>query len=269
MKYLLLMLMALSHTQCDHPSSRSDKPFKLPDTLITPLALDRGYLSGLDLDPVRSSWDPDRKLFQKKLYRGTDLGVYVVSSETATATWEDYSIDEFIYVINGRARLRPQGLSDQYFTPGSFFVAPYGYKGDWETQGGTEYYHELSVVAVQPDTSRKPLQITPHRLDSDKIAGIGLTQEPNPDTELRDVLYDGAQLHIVLYALQGSSHPQSIEISEDELIYVIAGSIEYKTGQSSTIFYAGDFFILPKGYNGRWQCRGHHLYRYISVTKAR
>jgi len=117
-------------------------PIEAP--VIKPLLVDKEVLSGIGLKQVTNANEPDRELFQQNIFRGNDISVYVVSSETASASHDNYSIDEFIYLVNGSAQISTEGESLQTFSTGDFFVAPKGLKGEWETHGATNYHHDSS-----------------------------------------------------------------------------------------------------------------------------
>lgn len=236
--------------------------------IINPIALDPAAISGLGLKKVTSSADPDRLLFQKMLYQGEEISVFVVASETKTAKWEDYSIEEFIYVINGRARLHPSGEAERFYYPGDFFWVPKGYQGEWETQGGNSFYHELSVIANER-TNSSSLDPRPVIMDKAKMAGMGLTPNRDQDGSFLDLLQRGQDLTISTQ----SEAPQTLENFQnkrEQLIYIIAGAITLKAeGGESTHFQTGDFFILPKGFVGSWRSEGHKLLRTLRVEKTK
>ncbi|MBX2877745.1 MAG: DUF861 domain-containing protein [Saprospiraceae bacterium] len=236
--------------------------------IIKPIPLDPAYLSGLGLKKVTSSADPERLLFQKMLFQGEDISVFIVASETKTANWEDYSIEEFIYVINGRARLKPSTAAERFYYPGDFFWVPKGYKGEWETQGGSSFYHELSVIANERDNSTHK-DPTPHLMDKALIAGLNLTPEADQTNSFYDVLQKGKDLTIYTQ----SESPQTLQDFEnptEQLIYIIAGALTLEPeGGESMNFQTGDFFVLPKGFVGTWQSEGHQLFRTLRVEKTR
>lgn len=236
--------------------------------IIKPVPLDPSAISGLGLKKVTSSADPNRLLFQKMLYQGEEIRVFVVASETKTAYWEDYSIEEFIYIINGRARLNPATAEERFYYPGDFFLVPKGYKGEWETQGGHSFYHELSVIANERDAapSNDP---NPVLMNKAKIAGIQLTPDNHQENSFDDVLQRGKDLTISTQ----SESPRTIEDFEstsEQLIYIIAGALtlEVESGEHFH-FQTGEFFVLPKGFQGAWISEGHKLFRTIRVEKTK
>lgn len=110
----------------------------------------------------------------------------------------------------------------------------------------------------------------PYLLDKEKLSGIGITKVSSAKNResYKDKLFGGAELSVYLQ----SETPQRIEIKnsiEDELIWVSSGTVAVtpKIGKTQT-FYTGDFFILPKGFTGTWESKGHHLFRSLRVKKA-
>lgn len=233
------------------------------------ISLDQRALSGLDLAPVRNASQPDRKLFQKKLLGGNDISVFVVSSETASAMQSDYGIDEFIFLINGRARINPDQGDEVFFTPGDFFMVPRGFDGEWETQGGTEFLHELSVITTQRAEKVDSTLNLPLLIDKSKLAGIALTpSDAMPGVEYyQDEIFRGSELNVDLEAIESGVYEMTD--GQEQLVYVIAGSVDVinSDGESQS-FYAGDFFVLPQGFTGSLDCEGHHLFRSLRVTKG-
>lgn len=236
--------------------------------VIDPIRLDPSAISGLGLKKVTSSSDPDRLLFQRRLFQGNDISVYVVASETKTAKWEDYGIEEFIYVINGRARLHPAEGKERFYYPGDFFLVPKGYKGAWETQGGQSYYHELSIIANER-TSTADTQLSPVLMDKAQIAGINISPVDGSNQSFHDLLHHGQDLKVITQ----SEHPNTVldfRNTTEQLIYIIAGALtlQAKGGESMT-FQTGDFFILPHNFVGSWVSEGHQLFRTLRVEKAK
>ncbi len=236
--------------------------------IINPIPLDPAAISGLGLKKVTSAADPDRLLFQKRLYQGEEISVFIVASETKTANWEDYSIEEFIYVINGRARLKPATEAERFYYPGDFFWVPKGYQGEWETQGGNSFYHELSVIANER-TNPSSLDPRPAIMDKAKMAGIDLTPDRDQTRSFLDILQHGQDLNISTQ----SEAPRTLENfqnNREQLIYIVAGAVTLQAkGGDSMHFQTGDFFVLPKGFIGSWQSEGHKLLRTLRVEKTK
>jgi len=261
--FLFILLIA-----CNSPK---EKPPTISEEISAPqpISFDREYLSGLSLQSVTNKNEPNRKLFQKNLYRGLDISVYIVSSESATKFQDNYGIDEFLYLINGGARMQPKDKADQYFYTGDFFIAPKGFVGDWETIGGTAFHHELSVISTARNKNEiDPTKIQPIFIDKNKLSGIGITKvSDNPEVYL-DNIYEGHEITTTLHA-HASKTIDSYQPKQEQLVYIIAGALKL-TDTAGTIheYFAGDFLILPTDFVGKWESRGHHLFRYLSVTKS-
>ncbi len=266
-KLLLLIFLSLSLLSCQEKQQQS-KATKATKQIIKPLLLDKATLSGLNLKSVTNQSQPERKLFQKNLYRGSEISVYVVSSETAEADWDNYGIDEFIYVLNGRARLHPRNGVEHFYYPGDFFFAPKGYTGIWETQGGTEFYHELSVITSnRPKVKVDSLQ-QPYLVDKMKLAGRGITPNKNEKKEAyKDILLEGAELAIQLEGELGTTKRITMPLKE-QLIYIVSGTLNLTpTNGEMQTFHTGDFLVLPAGFTGEWESSGHRLFRSLRVYK--
>ena len=246
--------------------------FKLSFVRIEPILVEKEAFSGIGLRSVTNAKEPNRKLFQKNLFRGKDISVYIVSSERAMTNHKDMGIDEFIYLINGSARMKPNGENERFYNTGEFFLAPKGYSGEWETLGATKYHYELSVIT----TGRTPKgkfgkSKSPYKIDSKKLSGQGLTKIKTADGKefYRDELYKGIELELSLEAEEG----RQIELpltTEDQLIYVIAGKVTLTAnGGKPKTFYTGDFFIIPRDFKGTWESKGHHLFRSLRVKKTK
>ena len=109
-----------------------------------PISLDRSILSGVGLAKIDLKDEPEKDFYQKRLYWGKELGVFVVGTETWTNTITDYPFDEFIYMYNGEAIVKPREGASQIFYAGDYFFAPKGYKGAWEVKGNNQIHYELS-----------------------------------------------------------------------------------------------------------------------------
>lgn len=268
-KHLLVLLFCFFFSSTVY--GQNDVPQSETQAVLEPVLLNKEALSGLGLKAVKAPWDPDRKLFQKALFTGKEISIFIVSSETKTATWKDYGIEEFIYVINGQARLKPFGGEDLFFPTGSFFVAPRGYDGEWETQGGVDYYHELSVI-----TNKRPEQIppglppVPYRLDETMLSGLGLSMSKKDSTSQHfyDQLYIGHELTVWTESIETSTKTMEDPMTE-QLIYVISGNCTITApNEIEKTFNAGDFFVIPQGFRGRFIYRGHKLFRSLNVKKS-
>ncbi len=237
--------------------------------IVKPLLIDQQHFSGVNLLRGRNPEQADRKLFFRNIFSGKELRVQIVSSETASASPEDLGIDEFIYLINGGARLAPKNAPERTYLTGDFFMVPRGYAGDWETLGATEYHHEVSITTMQRNENPyDPNKTLPVLMDRQKLAGLGITKLPDRASHYRDVLYDGHELKVVLDAEPPGVKNINAPLSE-QVIYIVSGMLTlWDTAGEEQTFYAGDFIILPVGFTGTWQSEGHNLFRFLRVFKS-
>lgn len=236
-------------------------------TIVKPILLDKEALSGIGLQKIDLKDDPDRDFFQRRLYAGEDLSIYIVSSESWKTSFDNFSFDELVYILNGEAKVKPEGGKEQTFHSHEFFSIPKGYKGSWEVLAGDNYHYELSVIA----TKRTPLDDTvrinsPRLLDKSKISGIDIIRKEKGKYE--EVLSKGVELTVYIR----SEYPNIsdiVELESDQLFYILSGQVEIEDlVETKHAFYTGDFFILPKNFKGKWKSRGHGLFKTIVVEKT-
>lgn len=235
---------------------------------VKPLLLDKSSLSGQGLKQVKLPNEPERDFFQKVVYRGKELNVFLVSSQSWKGQMENFFIDEYVYIFNGKSRAKPVSGKDLYFQSGEHFIIPKGYTGEWEVMAGDNYHYELSVFASKrvPEANISA-KFQPHLFDKDKLSGLAI--ELDQKGRYKEVLYQGDELKISLEA----EKPRKIEIektSHETLIRVLSGEIELTDaiGESYT-FYTDDFVLLPIGFSGYWESKGHGLLKYLTIERAR
>lgn len=234
---------------------------------IKPIPLDKAVLSGQGLKQVPLKHEPERTFFQRNLYRGKDLSVYVVSSQSWKGKMDNFSIDEYVFILNGKARSKPENGSDRYFHTGEHFAIPKGYTGEWEIMAGDQYHYELSVIT----TSRAPEAIVskkllPAPLDKDKLSGVGIKLDE--EGLYSETLFKGDELHMILHG-QTPREEAVTEPSKERLIAVLSGQINLEDSKGETyIFYTGDYFLIPAGFTGAWESQGHGLVKYLSIEKS-
>lgn len=237
--------------------------------VIEPILLDKATLSGLNLEPTDAEFaTPDRELLAKVVYSGKKFDVTVMAGTTGKARFENYPVDEFVYVVNGQATLTTDDGVAQTFHTGDFFMVPKGFTGEWHSQGN-RFFQELIVIMKDRSEGINEGQTRPFLIDKTKFSGLGIdpiTWEFDPDREVyREVLYDGPELEVAIVA--GAT--ATTELSEplpEEFVYVVNGTatLTPKGGRPQT-FYTGDFFVKPEGFVGTWTSTGNHLYRELIV----
>ncbi|MCI4671859.1 MAG: cupin domain-containing protein [Bacteroidia bacterium] len=245
-------------------SSLSFAQETIKTSIIEPFNIDSKYLSGIDIPKLKLDDHPEREYFQKRLYRGSELSVFILSSETASNEINDFPIDEFVYYINGRADIKTLDSKTITFYGGDYLCVPKGFSGNWTNNGGNKYHLELSVITNQrADSSKKSNAKKPFLLDRGLLSGMELTEsEPG---KYKNWLYKGVELDI----WTESESPEKREILDnprEQLIHILLGQliIQAKGGEPHT-YMKGDFFVLPKGFTGSWESKGQNQLRTLLV----
>ncbi|MEM9822884.1 MAG: cupin domain-containing protein [Bacteroidota bacterium] len=235
--------------------------------ILQPLLLDKSVLSGLGLKKIEFKEEPEKQFYQKRLYRGADISVYVVSTGTWTNTINNYSFDEYIYLFHGEAITEPQNGASQIFRSGDTFFAPKGYNGKWIVNAGQHLHYELSVITTKRADSTQVVEGLMHQLFDPAILS-GTSIEFGADGLYSKTLVRGAELTIRMKAEQ----PREKSITDpmkEQLIQLLSGQLQISDeAQGAQTFYAGDFFVLPKGFKGKWKSEGHGLIKYLTVEKT-
>lgn len=232
---------------------------------IFPFKIDETYLSGLEIPKVKLKAHPNRDYFQKTIYSGSELSVYILSSATATNTIKSFPIDEFVYYINGKALVK-NDTENRTFYSGDYLAVPKGFSGNWTNTGGNTYHLELSVIS---NKRSKEIDNAKHKfpfvLDKDLLSGIGITKEDS--IHFKDVLYKGSDLEISTIS-EKSNTKTILKNSKEQFIHILVGKITLTSlsGKSVT-FYKGDFFIIPKYFEGSWESEGQDFTRYLRVIQ--
>lgn len=252
LKLLLLTLIIANHVS----QAQVNKPIRI----------DKAALSGLGLEKVVLSAEPEREFFQRRILRGEDLSIYIVSSQSWTARMDNFAIDEVVYMLNGKAKIKPDSGDEMSFQSNEFFFIPKGYTGSWQILANDSYHYELSIIATNRAPSPDPKKITPELLDKDVLSGIDITLDNSGS--YHKVLTKGVELTVSLKA----ESPKKKELStpaKEQIIHVLSGQIgliDYE-GDEHT-FNTGDFFVLPKGFTGSWHSKGHGLIKYLVIQKT-
>ena len=234
--------------------------------VLRPLLLDKAVLSGIGLQPIQLKDTPERKFFQKQLYRGKEISIYVVSSESWTVPFEQFWFDEFIYILNGEAKVQSE-KGEHKFQTGEYFFAPKGFKGAWEVVAGDQLHYELSVITNQrADSTQVSTYDFPQVLDKTKLSGLDIVFDDQGLYE--ENLFAGVELTIKVKA----EKPRSADLAQaqkEKLIGLLSGqiTIEDQTGENH-VFYTGDYFVLPHNFRGKWTSQGHGMVKYITVEKT-
>jgi len=235
--------------------------------IIEPILLDKSALSGVGLKKVDLKDEPEKDFFQKILFRGTNLSVFVVSSQSWTSDFKDFWFDEFIYLLNGKARINSINDIEQTFYTGDYFFAPKGFTGEWEIASGGNYHYELSVITTKRADKSIISEIQePILLDRNELSGINTVLRK--DGTYESTLTKGVELTITYHA-QSPREENIPATQKDQMLHLLSGQLTLsQTDHNTKTYYAGDFIILPKGYTGNWKSDGHGLIKYIAVEST-
>lgn len=152
------------------------------------------------------------------------------------------------------------------------------------TKKRTSIHHSISagLLSLGIFISTSPLSQAaespvPVRLDSDKIAGIGLTSVP-PDAYSEILvsgelnmnvasLFDGTELEVRIFESTPAKTDHRTRPTEiDEFVLVLSGKlILTEPNGTAHEFLPGDTLVLPIGFTGTWEMQGN--YRELVVLK--
>ena len=118
----------------------------------------------------------------------------------------------------------------------------------------------------------------PVRLDTDKLAGLGLEEfEPFP----KEMVLSGRSKHSYHTFFTGEevvvevyeAEPAKLKVDEpwpyDEFIYVLSGKLVLTDARGEvTQFVAGDSLVVPKGFVGTWEMQGNFRELVVIEKKA-
>lgn len=237
------------------------------DKIVKPILVDKSVLSGVGLEKVTLKDEPEKDFYQKRIYRGEELSVYVVSTETWNNKMNDFPFDEFIYMFHGEALVKPEKGESILFHSGEYFFAPKGYTGEWEIRAGSNLHYELSVISTKRTDSIKVSSDVNHTLFSKSILS-GAQINFDAQDKYSEVLKKGVELTVSLKAEKPTVREMSVPTRE-ELIQILSGQITLQdSANNEESFFTGDFLIIPKGFIGNWKSEGHGLVKYLTVEKT-
>ena len=118
---------------------------------ILPILLEQNILNGQGLiqgDPTEFEGDGmsregEAAPFAMHNFHTGKITVSVYESEPSKVFINGSPYDEFVYILEGRLILTPEGGSAQEYKQGESLVVPKGYVGHWEMP---EKYRELIVI---------------------------------------------------------------------------------------------------------------------------
>lgn len=223
--------------------------------------ISREVLAGEGLDPIKQK-DSTRKFYQKNVYKGKDLLIYVVAIGSGiTNKFDSFPMEEFIFWKNGKALVEPEGEESFSVNSGDYFIQPKGFNGKWSFIGDGQLHLELAVIAAnRPPSNPSPISKA-LIVDRDVISGV--TDNEKNEIEL---LYEGVEL--TLKVLRSSD--STIEnLKNETMIHVVNGVlIVSQEDDEPQKFLPGDFFVLPEGFSGRLKSTGLQGLRLLAVSRS-
>lgn len=233
---------------------------------VSPVAIEKETLSGLNIPPFKLRLAPEREYYQKTLFNGTDLMIFILASETAENKIEKFAVEEFVYYLNGKAEIKlPEG-SQMTFLKGDYIFVPKGFNALWTNHGGSKTHLELSVISKKRAPSNAVSKPTaPFLLDREKLSGFGLSKVSK--TETCDVLFKGIEIEIGVRS-NTDGFSKTLKLKTDAVFQVLSGAVSVTgKGSSPKTFFSGDFFVLPRGFEGEWKSLGQNA-RTLQIESA-
>ncbi|MEM6642550.1 MAG: cupin domain-containing protein [Bacteroidota bacterium] len=221
--------------------------------------IDKSQLAGENLTLKQNKDDPSNAYYQAKVYDGEELAVFLVALSNVSNEFESFPLEEFIFWINGKARVEPSSGEVFEIHAGDYFIQPKGFKGTFNFVGGDPYHLELAVVSKTRANAEDFSPINKAMVVSrDIISGASKNH-----TDSINSLYKGVELTLDLVRKKKilfQNNPQ------ERIVHVLNGVLAITPqNQAAQLFYPGDFFILPKGFNGSWESEGFQALRTFQV----
>ncbi len=236
-------------------------------SIVQPIPIDKSALSGVGLKKIDIKDEPEKDFYQKRLYWGEDLGVFVVGTGTWNNKIKNYAFDEFVYMYQGEAMVKPNTGSAKVFYAGEYFFAPKGFQGEWEIRAGNFIHYELSVITTKrADSSR--IKKNPQHARFSKSTLSGNQIRLNNKGTYEELLEKGAEITVKLKGESPTERMVNISKSE-QVIHILSGMVKITGPRGKTHqFYTGDFFILPRAFQGTWKSDGHQLVKYLTIERT-
>ena len=242
-------------------------PNSIAQNKAQPYLVDKNVLSGIGIERLKLKDLPEKKFFQTRLFNGENLSVFVLSSESWLNTFDEFNLDEYVYIVNGVSVINSLGKKKESFYNGEFFCIPKGFNGKVEIQAGNQFHCELSVIStrrakIEKDQIGKDVV----KFDPSLISGAHIDLD-NSNT-FEHELFKGPELTFTLKA-DKTSYTKKVHGKFDQFIQLMYGQI-ILTDESGMEhkFQTGDFLVIPKGFKGSWKSLGHDFAKYILVTET-
>lgn len=237
------------------------------DNKPSPILLDKEVLSGVNLRKIDLKDEPEKDFYQKMLFNGSDIMIFVVSTETWNNKIENYAFDEYVYLLNGQSIVKPKTDNAKIFNYGDHFFVPKNFQGTWEVNAGENLHYELSVISkLRTDSTYISKNTTFSEVERSMLSGVQLSLDD--DNIHQEIIREGVELKLTFNA----EKPQIRKLegtTKEQLVHVLSGMITFTDSDNKVFtFHTGDFFVIPKGLEGQWNSQGHGIVKYLIVEKS-
>lgn len=229
---------------------------KVPAIYKIPIDL----LAGEGLEEKKQA-DPSRSFYQKLVFNGADLAVYMVAIETGiTNEFQSFPMEEFIFWMNGKAVVEPEGEDSFPVYTGDYFIQAKGFRGKWNFVDIGSPHLELALVAKnRPDSTFKSPMTKALLIDRDIVSGV---VKPS-----NGAIYQGPELTLNIL---NSVKELSEKVSRERMLHVLNGVLTItESNQPEQTFYPGDFIIFKEGFKGTFQSNSLQELRVFEVYKTK
>ncbi|MEO9482751.1 MAG: cupin domain-containing protein [Ekhidna sp.] len=221
------------------------------------IKISKELLAGEGLSAIKQE-DPERRFFQKRVYNGTDLAVYMVAIGSGiTNEFESFPMEEFIFWKNGKALVEP--INEEAFPifAGDYFIQAKGFQGKWNFIGDGELHLELSVIARNRSASSGPSPISKALvIDRDLLSGVSNKKE----------IYTGVELTVNMLT---AGKLEFEGTTKERMLHIVNGVITItQSGEEPIKCYPGEFIILREGFEGRWESQSLQPLRILEIYRS-
>jgi len=169
-------------------------------------------------------------------------------------------MEEFIFWMNGKAVVEPEGEEAFPVYSGDYFIQAKGFHGKWNFEDIGSIHLELALVAKnRPDSTFKSPITKALVIDRDILSG---TVKPK-----NGLIYEGPELTV-----KALTSPKELDkkTSQERMIHVLNGVLNI-TDQDSIehIFYPGDFLVLSEDFKGSFSSTSLQKLRVLEVYKTK
>ena len=223
----------------------------------TVFKISKELLAGEGLDNIEQQ-DTTRTVYQKRVYDGKEFAVFMVAIGTGiTNEFNGFPLEEFIFWMNGKAVVEPEGEDPFSIYTGDYFIQAKGFRGKWNFEDIGGVHLELAVVAKnRPDSTFKSPMTKAMVIDRDIVSGVSRPEN--------DQVYRGPELSVNLI----DKEEDFSKSTKERMIHVLNGVLTVTAGGEEHQFFPGDFFVVPENFDGEWSSSSVQNLRAFEVYKT-